>query len=733
METHDTILVQLATPPAVTLIQDWLQNHPDGHRSGLSQHVCESLALRDACGQPRMAGVQKALRVLERRGLWRLPTAHSGPKSGSQKARRLEQPVEHPRNVPSRVDEIRGLRLVLVAKGDDASFRIWNELMLGEHPLRDARLVGRQVRYLIDSDHGYLGGIGFGSSALRLEVRDRWIGWDPTLRSRFQAQVVNMARFLIRPSVRCDNLASHVLALCMRRLAADFSTRYGFEPWLAETFVDTEAYDGGCYRAANWQHLGASKGRGRNGRTGLVKTIKDVYVYPLRKDWRRAMGLPAACDGLASVALEEALNSDRWIDDEFGAVDLGHQDTEQRLAQIVRSRAENPGASYAQCFAGDRHQLKAYYRFIGHRRECITPDSILEGHRNRTLGRMKGQSRVLVIQDTSDLDFSERLHCNGLGDIGKNQTGAVSHGLKMHSALAVGEDGVPLGVLRLSIYASHYGGGLDGPDHRSIEEKESHRWLETVQDLGQVSELLPETEMICVSDREGDIFELFDCRRRQARSVHLLVRAKHNRCLDGGGPKLFDHLDRLPVMAEAAIEVPRQREKKGKPSKPGRPSMPARTAQVQVKWAKVTLLAPDTEHTRDLPSAEVYAVSIVEPNAPSGSTPLQWVLLTTSPVESRKQALRCVRWYTKRWRIEEWHRVLKSGCNIESHQHRTADRLARAIAIDAVIAWRAMLLTLLSRESPEMPCDMVFSSLECRLLESIQPRLAPESSDQKKT
>ena len=358
--------------------------------------------------------------------------------------------------------------------------------------------------------------------------------------------------------------------------------------------------------------------------------------------------------------------------------------------------------------------------------EKVNPDSILHGHRERTIGRMKKCHRVLAIQDTTDLDFSERLHCNGLGDIGKNQTGAVSQGLKMHSSLAVSEKGLPLGVLKTQIYAAHYDETKKAQD-RPIEEKESYRWLTTIDDLKEATEYLPETELIAVGDRESDIFELFDYRRRKAPRVHLLVRAKHNRCLEENSRKLFDHLDHLPVMAQARIEVPRQREKKSKPSKPGRIALPARTAHVDVKWDKVTLSPPDTPQTRDLQPVEIYALSVVERHPPEGAKALRWVLLTTVPICSRKEALRCLRWYTMRWRIEEWHRVLKSGCHIESHQHHTADRLGRAISIDAVIAWRVMLLALLGREVPEMPCELLFSSWECRLLETLQPLVAPDT------
>jgi hypothetical protein len=614
---------------------------------------------------------------------------------------------------------------------DEEHFRIWNELMLTEHPLKDCRLVGRQLRYLIGSEHGWLGGIGFGSCALRLQPRDAWIGWDEATRKRFQERVINMSRFLIRPSVRCENLASRVLSICMDRLGEDFSRRYGFEPWLVESFVDQTRYAGTCYRAANWQWIGTTQGRGRSGPKRPVTTCKDIYVYELTRDWRRRMGVSEEGEAVEVIGLEETVRNERWVEEEFGGVDFGHKVAEQRLVRIARSKAENPSATYPECCGGDRHQLKAYYRFICSGREQISLQGILEGHRKRTIGRMKGCKRALVIQDSTELDFSDRLHCNGLGDIGKNQTGAVSNGLKMHSSLVVNEQGVPLGVLDTQVYAPHYDGSQKSKS-RPIEQKESYRWLRTVENASQIHPLIPETELICVSDRESDIFELLDYRRRKTRSVHLLVRAKYNRSLEDHPERLFDHLGNLPVMGEARIQVPRQRETKSKPSKPGRIALPARTAYVELRWTKVTLSPPSTPWAKDLPPVDLYALLVSEPNPPEGAKGLHWVLLTTVGIHSRRQALRCLRWYTLRWRIEEWHRVLKSGCNIESHQHHSAERLARAIAIDTVIAWWVMLLTLLGREAPEMPCEMIFSPWECALLEMVQPLVAPETMTEQK-
>jgi hypothetical protein len=731
MKTAETILELLSGKNTVAKVKDWLQKNQNKGRSALAQYLCGVLNITDHLGKPRIAGVHVALRTLESRGFWKLPKLKGGIRA-EQQFRRLSTAVPPPEGVPAQVDEVKGLRLVEVNTGEDQLFRTWNELILTEHPLKDCRLVGRQLRYLISSDHGWLGAIGFGSCALHLSARDEWIGWDSSTRKSFQERLINMTRFLIRPQVHCQNLASRVLSLCIERVASDFAARYGFEPWLLESFVDTEQHSGTSYQAANWLPIGTTAGLGRNAHGNRPsKTPKAVYVYELTRDWRSRMGLPPLSEKIKPVSLEEAFHNGNWIEAEFGNVDLGHRDREQRLVRIASAKAQQPSAPYTECFAGNRHELKAYYRFIDSEATEVNPESILHCHRERTIGRMKKCQRVLVIQDTTDLDFSERLHCNGLGDIGKNQTGAVSQGVKMHSSLAVSEKGVPLGVLKTQIYASHYDETKKAQD-RPIEEKESYRWLTTIDDLNEAAEYLPETELIAIGDRESDMFELFDYRRRKAPGVQLLVRAKHNRCLEEHSRKLFDHLDALPVMAQARIEVPRQREKKSKPSKPGRIALPARTAHVDVKWDKVTLSPPDTPQTRDLEPVEIYALSVAEPHPPEGAKALRWVLLTTVPIRSRKEALLCLRWYTMRWRIEEWHRVLKSGCHIESHQHHTADRLARAISIDAVIAWRVMLLALLGREIPEMPCELLFSSWECRLLETLQPLVAPDTMTGKK-
>ncbi len=596
-----------------------------------------------------------------------------------------------------------------------SELELWNELMLREHPLHQCRLVGRQLRYLVASDHGWLGGIGLGSAALYLEDRDQWIGWNAAQRMEHLPRVLNMNRFLIRPQVHCENLASHVLSLCARRVVRDFENRYGVRPWLLESFVERPRYDGGCYKAANWIPVGQTKGRGRNGGHNEGKTTKDIYVYPLVADLREQMGIKL--EPLVSLDAASGLDASGWAEQEFGDCQLGDPRRTRRLVKIVGDQSVQPSGSYAQSVGGHRHHLKGYYRFLNNDRDELSVENLLQTHRLNTIRRMKQESTVLIAQDTTELNYSSRVHCEDLGEIGSNQTGAKSRGLDLHSCLAIGGDsGLPLGVLRLHGYAPQP--AKDKDPHRPIEQKESYRWLQAYQDAAEIAALLPDTRVISVADREADIFELFDLRRRQpGKKAELLVRAKWDRNLEGTDEKLFEELAAAPLAKRVPLNLPRQRERPPKGSDPGRPGLRARTAQVEVRFKEVTLCAPKKPQTRHLLPIKLWAIYLVEKHPPAGATPVRWVLLTSIPITSIKQALRCVRWYCRRWRIEEWHRVLKSGCKILDHQNHRADVLLRAIALDAVIAWRIMLLALLGREVPELPCEGLFDPCECEVLQ----------------
>jgi len=181
--------------------------------------------------------------------------------------------------------------------------------MLTEHYLKAATLVGRQICYLIRSEHGWSGGIGYATPALQLSARDQWIGWNQQQRQAQLHSLIGMSRFLIRPSVHCKNLASKVLSLSVATIADDFQQQYGYRPLLIESFVDTERYSGTCYRAANWLTIGQTKGRGRQDRhTESALPQKTIVMYPLDPQFRKKLGVPPNA-GLGALATGEGLDA----------------------------------------------------------------------------------------------------------------------------------------------------------------------------------------------------------------------------------------------------------------------------------------------------------------------------------------------------------------------------------------------------------------------------------------
>lgn len=721
METQNQIKRVLSEPSTIDHIGQVLAANPGLNRTQLADLLCEHLDLVDVRGRRQRSGCLKALRKLEQQGHLKLPQRQGRRTVPSP--RRLESAVPAPVEVPVQVGSVRGLRLVPV--DDERLMRTWNELMIREHPLGAGPLVGRQLRYLIDSAHGWLGGVGFAAAALHLRDRDRWIGWDSEQRGAHLDKVVGLARLLIRPGVRCENLASHVLGLCVKAMRSDFERRYGYPPLLLESFVDTAGFQGTCFRAANWVRVGQTQGRGRQDREmKAAKSVKDIYVYPLAKDFRQRLGLPAG-SGLGPLGLTEGLDGECWAEQEFGGAELGDARLTDRLVDIAAAKAKAPAMAWTEIAKGDWAATKAYYRFVDKPDDSpVTMAGILEPHRERTIQRMKAQQTVLCIQDGTDLNYTNLDRCEGLYELGSNQTGAKSKGLHLHSTLAVTTTGLPLGVLRADSQPPPpkppRKRGRDGklksvPSCQiPIEQKETFAWIEGLRDLNTIAARMPGKRLVSVMDREADFFELFDERRKDPQ-VELLVRAKHNRKTTAGA-KLFDAVRDTPVQHRYTIRIPRQSARPKRSKQAVRKARRERLAHVELRWCPVKLPPPEHLGRQENAPVDVWIIHLVEPHPPAGEAPLEWFLLTTISVADEKTALECLRWYCLRWRIEDWHRVLKSGCRIEHLGHKTADRIRRAVAINLVIAWRIMLMTLLGREAPELPADVLFSDTEIEVL-----------------
>ena len=727
MEVQSQIKRTLSEPDSIKIVRGLLSEDGDAYRSTFADAVCRRFGFHDARGRVQRSGCMVALRELERAGHFVLPAASARGAKGARSARRLDVPVEDPQDVPGRAGEVRGLCLIKV--DTPQKMRLWNELMLCEHPQGAGPLVGAQMRYLIGSEHGWLGGLGFGAAAIQLADRDQWIGWDVATRRERLHRIVGMSRFLIRASVRCHNLASCVLGMVLRRIDLDFDEQYGYRPWLIESFVESGRFAGTSYQAANWIEIGQTKGRGRQDREhDHAKSVKAIYVYPLQADFRQRLGgvEPVAA---STLGLAEGLEGEGWAQQEFGDAQLGDRRLSERLVQGARTLATMPGQAFSGVARGDWAAVKGYYRLIDQPDDSqVSAQAILAPHRARTVQRMKAHQTVLCIQDGTDLNYTGLAQCEGLGVMGANQTGARGLGLHLHSTLVVSTEGVPIGVLNAQFTAPVAKSEQDkrASHEIPIEEKKNFAWIAGLRECVSLHKELPHTRQVCVMDRESDFFELFD-EQRNTGKVELLVRAKHDRVMPGK-THLFDAVRKSAVQGALQVVVPRQSERPKKSKQKARSASEQRTAEVQLRYLQVELPAPASQ--KEKAPITVWVVHILEPSAPEDAKPLEWFLLSTCAINSVAQAQDCLSWYCLRWRIEDWHRVLKSGCRIEDLAHHSAERLERAIAINLVIAWRIMLMTLLGRACPELPAKVLLSDIEVTVLSAFakQNRIKPPAN-----
>lgn len=716
MKTQNQIKRTLSEESSLLYLADLLDSKKFPHRTEVAKEVCRKFKFYDPRGQEQISGCVKALRILDAAGHIILPPPARKRKATAKKSpQRLNTPVPLPIDVPSTVNEIQDLRLTLVQTNEE--IKIWNELMIEEHPLGAGSFVGRQLRYIINSSHGYLGGIGFAAAALHLSDREKWIGWDTEQRQDHLHSVVGMSRFLIRKSVNCANLASKTLSMSIKISVNDFESRYGYKPLLFESFVD-EAWSGTCYQAANWIKIGTTKGRGRQDKhKEYALSRKAIYVYPIDKEFRQTMGLSLNA-GQGALKLTDGLDGKQWAEHEFGGAPLGDARLKKRLVDIAATKGESPGRAFSGAVNGDWPATKAYYRLIDKPEDsAVSMPNIMEPHRRRTVRRMMSQDTVLCIQDGSELNYTNLDQCRGLGVLKANQTGAKTKGMNLHSTFTVSTNGLPLGILKSQCISPKEKDVNDkrNPSAIPIEEKKTFVWIEHHRDLVELSKEMPQTRLVDVCDREADFFELFDEQRRNP-GVDLLVRASHNRKIKQEPFKLFTAVRKTPVQGRVRVPIPKESARPKKSKQKVRKARPARWADCAIRIFHLELPAP--EHCGDREPVNLCVVHALEENPPLGTDPVEWFLLTTMKITSCADAEQCLRWYTLRWRIEDWHRVLKSGCRIDDLANETAERLRRAIAINLVIAWRIMLMTLLGRETPELPAEVLFSDIELRTLKA---------------
>ncbi len=409
-----------------------------------------------------------------------------------------------------------------------------------------------------------------------------------------------------------------------------------------------------------------------------------------------------------------------WIEEEFGSVDFGDRRLDARLRELLARKWRHPRESLS---AAGHAEAMAASRFFGNPE--VTPEKILAVHRESTLERVReGHRRVLLLQDTTECDYSSHKKLLGTGPLANPER----RGFFAHNHLVVTPERLPLGLWDTLIYArddAEHGKSADCKN-RPIEEKESMRWLEGYRHACALAGQAGACQVVSVSDREGDIYEVFaDYDERRAEGLpaaELLVRSKVDRCLEpfddmaGKPEKIRSRLAEAPVLGTVKFRVPQatQRNKKVKGSRQPPVERSARAVEQEVKAIRIRLKPPRRNAAAGgaLAPVELTVVEAREINPPAGEDPLVWVLLTTLSVATFEEAEEVLELYVCRWEIELFHKVLKSGCRLEEMQQRHDFTLLPAIVLYMMIGWRLLYVMRLGRACPELPCELVFDESE---------------------
>jgi hypothetical protein len=689
-----TIGGRIFSDETVQRIAQVIVSEPAISRRRLSQRVCEWLGWRNAAGRLQEMSCRKALLQLNRLGVIHLPELKK-TYSCQTGTRAVAPPPITP--VSGALGDLGKLELVRVARG--ALSVVWRGMLDAYHYLKSGPLCGAQLRYLVRSERvGWVGALSYSACALRVESRDVWIGWSEQARRLNLNRVVNNSRFLVPPMVKVKDLASHVLSLGSGRLAEDWEQVYGYRPVLLETDVERGRFQGSCYAGAGWSLVGTTTGRGRQ---GSGATVKDVYVQPLDDHWRTKLCCVPGQATLVRVAKEDAPPRD-WLEEELGRADLGDRRLTARLLQMTGQFYERPLANLPQA-CGSPRAVKAAYRFLDN--EQVQWQAIMRSHYEATQDRLHQHELVLVAQDTTTLNYSSHPHTQGLGPIGTDSENV--RGLMVHDTLCFTPNGTPLGLLDVQCWAREGIGSKAQRHKKPIEDKESWKWVQSYRAVSAVQKRCPATRLVMVADREADLHELFVEQLHTRHGADLLIRAERSRnrkVLDEeeNHEYLWTILERQKVVATRALLIP-----------PGE-NRAARQALLDVRMAPVTLQPPKTKSK--LPTVALWAVLAREPQPPAGVEGLEWMLLSTVETTRQNDALTRLEWYAKRWGIEVFHRILKSGCRVERRQLENAQRLCTCLAIDMVVAWRIFHLTMQGREAPEVTSAVYFTPAEWKAL-----------------
>jgi hypothetical protein len=421
----------------------------------------------------------------------------------------------------------------------------------------------------------------------------------------------------------------------------------------------------------------------------------------------------------------------QWVVEEMKTAGLHDNRLNDRLRALLSNLGAHPTASIPAACGGYR-ETAAAYRFFDN--EKVGFENVLQPHVDATRIRIAAQPVVVLVPDTTEVDLTRpKQQVRGAGLLDGN----ARHGFFLHPLHAFAPDGTPLGTVAADYWTRDEGKPPASAQTRAqraatpIEEKESHRWLRSLRQAQAEAARCPGTRVIFAADSEADIDEVIAAGTEEPHAIDWVVRACQDRALEGntaGKAAAPEHLRAAvaaaPVRYEQTISV-RGREPKVACDRRGRRQpRQSRTAVVAVRAARVTLRAP-WRQDRKLPDVIVNAVLITEVDPPEGDVPVEWLLITSLPIDTDGDIKIIVGHYCNRWMIEIFFRTLKSGCRVEERRFEEIERLLPCLAVYLIVTWRTLYVCRLGRSCPEMSCEVVFDPSEWQPVYQIVRRQPP--------
>ena len=393
-----------------------------------------------------------------------------------------------------------------------------------------------------------------------------------------------------------------------------------------------------------------------------------------------------------------------WGSEELQDISFGDTRLDLRSGGVLTNLGDNPSFSIPAASSGWA-DTKATYNFFNN--EKVDKEKILSSHKQSIIERTKDEGVLLSLQDTTELDYTgqKQNDAHGLLNLESRK------GTYLHNTLITTPSRLPLGIWHIStIKRDKLRNQMSAEEKKKHDqsayiEKESYRWYDSYQSSCELAEIVPDKQVISIGDRENDSYNFISSVQESINSgkpyADFIIRGSWDRKVqlaNGDETRLNKELEKQSPIAKINFILP------------ARNGAKAREVTQSVK-VKTVNIKPTSQDNEDANNIEITAILLTETSPPNGAEPIKWMLLTNIKTNTKEEVLDIVKYYLCRWDIEMLFKILKSGCKVEELQIGSQG-IENCLAIYLIVSWRIMYITMLGRNCPDMPCNVVFTEFE---------------------